>query len=366
MHEVAFASVIGHEEAKAQLAMRLATHAIGQPLLFTGPEGIGKRMLAWAFAAQCLQATDPAGVHLELMRQGYHPDVYSLRVEGKGSSHTVQSVRRLIEQIQLPPSQAIWKVCLIDDADRFSVEAANALLKTLEEPPLNTLFLLIARSTAVILPTIVSRCGLLSFNALSQAELGAALSHHQVEKREKELIVRQANGSMGQALRLINGGLARQQQLLKLLSQGMLIDYRMLQETLRTIEESVEHLRKEIEERGRKELPVSYADLSIAHQQVLQREWEGRGCLAVQREGEALISLILSWYRDLNLCLWRQEEGRLMHPEWHMALEQEAQRGNLPPLDRVWEAVEEAVIAFSQATPLSLCLEHLFLKFRMG
>lgn len=129
--------------------------------LITGTQAAGKKEVAWAFAAalNCLNAQGFADCPCASCRKvfaGNHPDV---RFAGGHDEKSVkiEEVRNLLPWVYLKPFEAKWKVFVVEGADRLTVEAQNALLKTLEEPPENTIFCLLAASRANLLATIQSR-----------------------------------------------------------------------------------------------------------------------------------------------------------------------------------------------------------------
>jgi DNA polymerase III subunit delta' len=159
-----FAQIIGHERQKNILRRALASGRLAHAYLFAGPDGIGKRLMALALARVlfCMHGTGcgecPACRKLDHRN---HPDLHVL--EADGSSIKIEQVRALQRDLSLRPLEASRKVCLIEAADTMTVAAANALLKTLEEPRGDTVLLLLSSQPQRLLETIRSRCQLLRF-----------------------------------------------------------------------------------------------------------------------------------------------------------------------------------------------------------
>lgn len=111
---------------------------------------------------------------------GNHPDVHILQIEGKSGMHSVAALREMLEEVSLPPYEAPLKVFLIYDAERMLPTGSNTLLKTLEEPPFDSLIILLSSQPKDLLPTIVSRCRIFrfdfSFNSVPNDQLVAILS----------------------------------------------------------------------------------------------------------------------------------------------------------------------------------------------
>ncbi len=149
----------GHRHVKAVLEKQLETGQLAQAYLFLGPEGLGKKLLALELAQKTLEVNQ-----LET-----HPD-FTFFSNGQ-SDIAVEEVRRLISELSTKPFFGKRKVVVIDNAQNLNASGSNALLKTLEEPGVSTVIILVADRKP--LPTIVSRCQVFRFNPLSVAELAA-------------------------------------------------------------------------------------------------------------------------------------------------------------------------------------------------
>ncbi|WP_170180234.1 DNA polymerase III subunit delta' [Desulfoglaeba alkanexedens] len=159
---MSFESVPGQPRAKRFLQRLVMNGTIPHALLLTGMKGIGKRALAEAFAKllNCL-APSPAGAcdrcaSCTKIEKGLHPDI--LRVVRDGAFIKLDQVRDLRERLRFMPSEGRFRVVVLEDAQDLKEEASNALLKILEEPPAQNVFILMALEPQMLLPTIVSRC----------------------------------------------------------------------------------------------------------------------------------------------------------------------------------------------------------------
>ena len=364
MHPTSFSQMIGNETIKRQLASMVSKRAIGHALLFAGPDGIGKSLFAWALAASVLAEYDPGKDHARKIQTGQHPDIHVYRPEGKLGLHSIQSMRQLSEEVSLPPFESSWKVFIIHEADRMLSYSANALLKTFEEPPPRTIIILLSRSQAVLMPTILSRCSTLHFQALSEELIEAALKERGLlDHAKRAQIARHAQGSLGRALRLVEQGDAFRSTVLDLLAQGRLGNYRLLRESIQSLSEKVEAAKKQAEDAAKEEFGKTQADqLSALQRNAIEKELEGIAAMALAQESQAIFDLILSWYRDLQVLLLGGQPSQLANPDYMAALEQAVQRGEYQPLNQVYEAVEEAYLTLQRSTPIALCLETLLLK----
>ena len=168
--------VVGHDEQVAALREAVASDRVTHAWLFTGPPGIGKLHTARVFAAalNCPAGGDGTCERCRRILRGVHPDVHLIVPEG--DFLLVEEVRAVREEASRSRHEARTAVFILDEADRMTEAAANALLKVLEEPPANVVFVLVARSPEALVETVPSRARTVPFVSLSLAELTAALA----------------------------------------------------------------------------------------------------------------------------------------------------------------------------------------------
>ena len=135
--ESVFSHILGNEPLKAYLEKALQGDLLHHTLLFSGMEGIGKSLFAKALSRKLLDSCETR-VLKEL-----HPDLHILKPEGKGGMHPVDQIREMIKEMHKPPFEAPKKVFIFYDAERMLPVSANALLKTLEEPDLDSAIILL-------------------------------------------------------------------------------------------------------------------------------------------------------------------------------------------------------------------------------
>ncbi len=200
-------TVVGHEWAVDLLLNGLALGRVSHATLIVGPPNIGKTTVARVFA-QALNCTGnqpvPCGGCLSCRKviSGNHPDVRIL--DAPDQSLKIGQVRELQRQLALSPQEGHWRVAVLCDFERATVEASNALLKTLEEPPGQVVLVLTATEADALLPTIVSRCQVLSLRPLSTSVVREALcSRWGADPQQAELLAHLSGSRLGWAVRAL-------------------------------------------------------------------------------------------------------------------------------------------------------------------
>lgn len=222
--------ILGHAQAKATLIQAIARDRVHHAYLFTGPEGVGKRRVAYAFVARLLCPTpapdgDACGGCRSCRRvfetPGWydqrapflakddapelaprHPDVLTLVAHGNYIK--IEQIREVLRVVPFQPVEAPQRVVLIDEAHMMNDAAANALLKTLEEPPSRTRFILISSLPSSLLVTIRSRCQRLAFGRLSEGELATVLARRGADPARAEAAIPLSQGSARMAIELLD------------------------------------------------------------------------------------------------------------------------------------------------------------------
>lgn len=211
--------MLGHESTRARLWDALGRGALHHAYLFEGPQGVGKRLIATrlAMAANCTGdgPERPCGAcpTCRQIAQGTHPDVIAVEPDLGKAARTipVEAVRDVIRQTQYHRYGSRRRFVIVDPAEAMGESAANALLKTLEEPPDGTGFVLISHNASALLPTIRSRCQRVRFGAVPGDVLRAWLAERGVARPDE--VARLAQGCPGRALQLADTGLTDREAL---------------------------------------------------------------------------------------------------------------------------------------------------------
>jgi len=218
-----FDAVLGQHQAINQLRTALRSGHLAHAYLFSGIEGIGKFTAAVAFAKalNCLTHADDSCDNCAACRKTekrLHPDVFF--IEPDKNIIKIEQVRDIQKKIIFKPLEGRKKVVIIDQAEKLNLHAANCLLKTLEEPPDDTVLILVASTALPLLPTILSRCQSVRFAPLS-AEMISFFLKRRGRSEDDGFIAALAQGSIKRALVLLETEfLSRRRELIKLLVAG--------------------------------------------------------------------------------------------------------------------------------------------------
>jgi DNA polymerase III subunit delta' len=208
---VPFRDIVGHRRLVSLLSRAIARETLPPSLLFAGPAGIGKRRVAVAIAEamNCLKPTttaeferDACGTCAACKRiaRGVHLDVITIE-PGDSGSIKIEQVREVIDRADYRPFEGKRRVVIVDNAEALVPAAQNALLKTLEEPPSASIFILVSSMPDALLPTVISRCPRLRFAPLSTTEVADALmASHEYTDADARAAAADADGSIGRAL----------------------------------------------------------------------------------------------------------------------------------------------------------------------
>ena len=221
--------IVGQDKAVEQFVDAWASRRLHHAWLLAGPKGVGKATFAHAAARRILAdsagppsalpgiETDDGHPIVKLVEAGSHPDMRLLeRVENPKTGNlnrniTVNQVRELGEFLNLTPALSDWRVAVIDSIDDLEPSGANAVLKILEEPPPNVIFLLVSHAPGRLLPTIRSRCRRLDFVKLEDAAMTSILAARapSLTEAERTRVIAMADGSAARALGFAELGLAK-------------------------------------------------------------------------------------------------------------------------------------------------------------
>lgn len=323
---MSFAQILGQETAIAVLQNALRRQRIPHAYVFAGNEGVGKKLaaLTLAKALNCRELADDACdrcVSCHKIAAGNHPDVSVIEPEGQFIK--IDQIRALQKDVGYKPYEGKRKVYILDQAETLRTEAANALLKTLEEPSADALLILVTANVYALLPTVISRCQSVRFIALGVQKLTALLVQaKQLPPEQAQLIASLAEGCPGRALTMDTAAtLAKRdfvEQLLQTLSSG-LRDVRIL--------------------------------FAQAEQLVAQKT-----------DVQEFLDILLVWYRDMSILQAQGDPALLANIDGVDRLAQAAEKLSMRQIQRLFEIVYQAKADLLRNANLQLTLEVMLIS----
>jgi DNA polymerase III subunit delta' len=336
------------DEAKALLRSALA-EGPAHAYLFHGPRGVGKRRAAVTFAGALIG--DPARV-----ARRAHPDLYVL--EPLGDQIRIDPIRDLRRDLHMRPFEAARRVYLVFGAHLLNEDAADALLKDLEEPPDYAVVVLVADDLGPLPPTIRSRCQLVPFKRLSQRAVKAYLSARGLAGEQLEALSRVAGGRLDRADRLLDAEAGKRRAALIELARSVYLDS--------TFDPGSASKRVHELAQGRgaqarvqaEENPATDETPREAEQRIRRA---ARG--AERDEVLASLDILTSWYRDL-VVVAAGAEGAVVNSDRMAELAEDGSSERSLAAERAAEAVRETWRSFEFQVQPGLALEALFARLR--
>jgi DNA polymerase-3 subunit delta' len=323
-----FEAVSEQHEAKRLLSAALEGPA--HAYLLHGPSGVGKRDLAILFAAELL------GDHARVERRS-HPDLYVL--EPLGDQIRIDDIRTLRRDLHMRPFEASRRVYLVLGADTMNEDAADALLKDLEEPPPYAVIVLVADDLGPLPETIRSRCQLVPFRRLSEAAVRNAVRARAPDLPGDEVITiaRVAGGRLDRVERLLDPAAQQRREQLLGVARAVYLDPELDSAA------AAETILAGIAERGAE--ARARAEETVAVLELTGREAEQR-LRRAQRGAErdellAVLEELEWWYRDL-VAAAVGADGAVVHVDRLAELRADASRDRLPAAEEACEAVRAA------------------------
>jgi DNA polymerase III subunit delta' len=347
-----FDEIVEQAEAKRLLEAAM-NEGPAHAYLFHGPAGVGKSKTAFAFAAELL------GDRGRVERQA-HPDLYVL--EPLGDQIRIDEIRTLRRDLHMRPFEAAWRVYLVVSAHLLNAEAADALLKDLEEPPDYAVIVLIADELGPLPETIRSRCQLVQFTRLSEKAVRALVDGWApgLPPERATAVARVAGGRLDRAARLLDTEAAARREELLGIARSVYADPAFSSSAAASrLLELVDEGAKEARELVEKQL--EWLDLPPREAELRRR----RADLGAQREGvlEALEELAV-WYRDL-ICVAVGAEDVVAHYDHLPQLREDSSVERIAGLERAVEFVRETWRAYEEFNlQPKLALEALLVQLR--
>ena len=324
-----FKDVVGHKDIINYIRSAVTENRVSHAYILNGERGAGKKMLASLFAMTLLcekQGPEPCN-ECHSCRQansGNHPDIIRVTHE-KPNTISVDDIRRQVnDDIQIKPYQGPWKIYIIAEADLMTVQAQNALLKTIEEPPAYAVIFLLTENAEALLPTITSRCVMLKLRNIKDTLIRKYLMEQlHVPDYRADMCTAFAQGNMGRAIMLANS------------------------EHFNEIREEAVQLLKYINE-------MDISEISKAVKRIT----------AYKLEITDYLDIIMIWYRDVLLYKATKEVDKVVFRDQIDAIRERAKKSSYEGIELILESLEKAKTRLKANVYFDLVMELLFLTIK--
>lgn len=242
--------ILGHEKIERYLAETIAVGRVSPAWIFSGIFGIGKASVAKKFAKRLLSGDAPSDNSLDIPENSRIHDLVNLRIhpdffilEQSDETISINDIRELMQKIRKTPAISKWRAVIIENASNLNRNICNSMLKILEEPPDNTVIIMICQNTGNIPKTLLSRACQIHFNPLQNTQVEAVLKSMEIDNAAE--LAKVASGSVGYAIYLkehngieIFNNLLQafrsedKQPIRRIMDNGLINDFRIIKESL--------------------------------------------------------------------------------------------------------------------------------------
>ena len=298
-----FADVLGHEQTITHLKHAIQFHKVSHAYIINGEKGSGKKLLAGIFAQtlQCKKGGLEPCMECQSCKQSVsqnQPDIIRITHEKPGTISVEDIRQQLNGDILIKPYSSLYKIYIIDEAEKLTIQAQNALLKTIEEPPIYAVILLLTTNVGMLLPTIQSRCVTLHLKPVSSALIEKYLMEDlEIPDYYANICTAFAQGNVGKAKRL-----ALSEDFKEMLSHAL-------------------HLVKYISEM---EVPELIEDLKRIN--------------TYKMEINDYLDLLIVWYRDVLLFKATRDADSMVFSEELISIREKARHSSYEGLERIIKA----------------------------
>lgn len=324
-----FKDVVGHKDIINYIRSAVTENKVSHAYILNGERGSGKKMLASLFATTLLcekQGPDPCN-ECHSCRQaesGNHPDIIRVTHE-KPNTISVEDIRRQVnEDIQIRPYQGPYKIYIIAEADLMTVQAQNALLKTIEEPPAYAVILLLAENAEALLPTITSRCVMLKLRNIRDTLIRKYLMETMhVPDYKADMCTAFAQGNMGRAIMLASS------------------------DHFNEIREEAVQLLKYINEMDISEITKAIRKINT-----------------YKLEINDYLDIIMIWYRDVLLYKATKDMDKVVFKDQITYIQERAKKSSYEGIELILESLEKAKTRLRANVSFDLVMELLLLTIK--
>lgn len=324
-----FKAIIGHEQLIAHLSSSMKNNKVSHAYIFNGEHGAGKKMLARAFS-KALECEAGYGDCCDMCRSCYqsdtgnHPDIKWVTHE-KPSSIGVEDIRvQLNNDIEIKPYSGKYKIYIVDEAEKMTPQAQNALLKTIEEPPVYGIIMLLTSNIDAILPTIRSRCVTLNLRPVEFEKIRDYLMEkYEVPDYQAKICAAFSQGNVGKAIRMATSS-----------------DFNAMQE-------EVLHLLKNIDGMEVHDIMNEIKNLSEYKVDIYD-----------------VIDMMMIWYRDIMMLKITNDPNLLIYQQEYGALSKRAKKTSFDGIDNIIQSMEKAKVRLKANVNFDLSLEMMLLTIK--
>ena len=298
-----FDGIFGQPRVREFFRASIASGRVSHAYLFTGPAGSNKTAAAYAFAQALLCKNNGCRTCDDCKRieRRKHPDVHFYAPEG-AQGYLIEQIREIISSVSLAPIRAQGKVYILDRVDLLGVKAANAFLKTLEEPVPGVTFILLGRTREGVLPTIVSRCQVVPFRHIPALEAAGILSQKTgVTPQQARIAIEACNGSITRAITFAKSAERSEfrARIMEVLANLPLADARDVLEYAAELIERAKAPLDNVRTQQSEELAESADFLTKAALKQVELRHKRTLTMATKESLNQMTSIIRSWLRDV-------------------------------------------------------------------
>lgn len=365
-----WSSIVGQKDTIDKIYRTLQSGEGSHAWLLAGPRGVGKHTTAKVMAAALNCEEGGCGQCLSCRKviREIHPDV--LFIEPEGNFIVIEQIEQLPTYVLLNNFEGKTKVIIIDDADRLTPEASNKLLKTLEEPPPDVVFILVTSNLEAVLETIISRCSLVKFKPIPLLEvIGFLMNKYNLSYDEASLAAKLSRGILESAISFASSP-AKKERRSTVLQTIQEIDRMDLASLSFIAENLIEEIKKPLDElklrhKGElQDLKEQYGLKDIpAHVRKRLEQRQKRELSREEHQGfEEVLNILISWFRDIILLKETDREDLLTNQDLILAVKEFADLFASEDVFRCLQAIEETKQSLRFNVNMQLALETMLLK----
>ncbi|HIT63612.1 MAG TPA: DNA polymerase III subunit delta' [Candidatus Ventrimonas merdavium] len=326
---LSFQDIIGHEQIKEHFQQAIENHRVSHAYILTGEAGMGRKSLANAFALTllCEKGKSEPCMECHACKQvlsGNHPDLIYVSHEKPGSIGVDDIRTQINDTILVRPYSSYYKIYIVDEAEKMTQQAQNALLKTIEEPPSYAIILLLTTNQEAFLPTILSRCVQLKLKPLKDFVVKSYLTEHLgVPEADADVYAAFARGNLGKAISLASS------------------------EEFQLMRQEVMHLLKHLKDADISELLDYIRKLKEDSLDIYE-------CL----------DFMQLWYRDVLLYKVTKDMNLLVFKDEYRAMNEISKNSGYDGLEKILEAIDKARTRLDANVNMELAMELMLLVMK--